>query len=435
MRTIPDGKVTISTALDNKGLEKGINNISGSFGGLNNVVKRLAGTITAAFSVAKIVQFGAAASKAAMQVSDAMTGLQSIIEGQGRSFTQAKSFLDDYVKDGLIPMQNAAAAYKNLAMRGYDDSQIQQTMIALKNASAYGRQASLSMGEAVQSATEGLKNENSILVDNAGVTKNVSKMWDEYAASIGTTAAKLTQEQKIQAEVNGILKESKYQTGDAAKVAGTLSGQLQQLSFNFNSLKVAVGNIINPIVQAFLPAVNTAITAVTKLANSIATVISGIFGKAVTTTNAAASAANDAAAAENNLAKGIDKAGKAAKKTIAGFDELNVVQSASGSSSDSTSTTPSAGSAGGGTVSYETNVEDTISPQFQQIVSRIKKLFEPLQQIDLSPLQTAFGNLGKEIIAFGDGFNDMQMLSFAGIGVAMGNAEDAQCGEAERAQD
>ena len=399
MSTIPDGKVTISTALDNKGLQKGINGISGSMGGLNTVVKRLSATIATAFSVTKIIQFGAATSKAAMQVSDAMTGLQSIIEGQGRNFSKAKSFLDEYVKDGLIPMQNAAAAYKNLAMRGYDDSQIEQTMIALKNASAYGRQASLSMGEAVQSATEGLKNENSILVDNAGVTKNVSKMWDEYAASIGTTAAKLTQEQKIQAEANGILKESKYQTGDAAKVAGTLSGQLQQLSFNFKSLKVAVGNIVNPIVQAFLPAVNTAVTAVTKLANSIATVVSGIFGKAVTTTNLAAAATNDYASAENDLAKGIDKAGKAAKKATAGFDELNVLQTASGLSGDSTNATPSAGSTGG-TSSYETNVEDTISPQFQKIVDKIKNIVEPLKSINLEPLRKAFKNLGKAIKKF-----------------------------------
>ena len=33
--------------------------------------------------------------------------------------------------------------------------------------------------------------------------------------------------------------------------------------------------------------------------------------------------------------------------------------------------------------------------------------------------------LPEEIIAFGDGDNDAQMLSFAGIGVAMGNGWDS----------
>ena len=308
-----DGKVVISTAIDNTGLKKGIGSVSGSLGGLKTVLGKMAGLIATAFSVTAIVRFGAESSKAAMELSNVLQGLQSIVEGQGRSFSKAKAFLDEYVKDGLIPMTNAVTAYKNLAARGYDDSQIQQTLIALKDASAFGRQASYSMGEAVQSATEGLKNENSILVDNAGVTKNVAKMWDDYAKSIGTTAANLTQQQKIQAEVTGILEESKFQTGDAAKVAGTLSGQLQQLSFNFNNLKVAVGNAINPIVQSLIPVINNAVNALTRFANSIASVVGAFFGKVSVQTEAISEAASAGAEAEKELADGIGAAGKAAK--------------------------------------------------------------------------------------------------------------------------
>lgn len=331
-----DGKVTISTLLDNSGLQKGIGNISGVLGGLKSVLGKMSSLVAAAFSVTTIVQFGVESSKAARELSDALTGLQSIVEGQGRSFSNAKAFLDEYVKDGLIPMTNAVTAYKNLAARGYDDSQIQQTLIALKDASAFGRQASYSMGEAVQSATEGLKNENSVLVDNAGVTKNVAKMWDDYARSIGTTAANLTQQQKIQAEVSGILEESRFQTGDAAKVAGTLSGKLQQLSYNFNNLKVAVGNAVNPVVEIFLPAINTAVVAVTRFANSIAALITAITGKSVSISTGAAAIADSysaAAGSAKDLEKATTAAGKAAKKSLAGFDEINKLNDTSGSGS------------------------------------------------------------------------------------------------------
>ena len=219
---VADGKVTISTELNNAGLEKGLRNIKGSLGGLKGVVAKLGAAIAAAFAVQRIVQFGKESVDAARALSDALTGLQSIMDGQGRSFSHARKFIEEYISDGLIPATNAINAYKNLALRGYDDSQIRQVMTALKDSAAFGRQRSYTMGDALESATEGLKNENSILVDNAGVTKNVAKMWQEYADSIGVSVNSLSQEQKIAAEVNGILAESRYQTGDAAKAAGKI---------------------------------------------------------------------------------------------------------------------------------------------------------------------------------------------------------------------
>lgn len=399
-----DGKVVISTRLDNTGFEKGIGKVSGSLGGLKSVLGQFTRMIATAFSATAVIRFGVESSKAAMQLTDALTGLQSIVEGQGRSFTKAKTFLDEYVSDGLIPMTNAVTAYKNLAMRGYDDSQIQQALIALKDASAYGRQASLSMGEAVQSATEGLKNENSILVDNAGVTKNVAKMWDEYAKSIGTTAANLTQQQKIQAEVAGILEESKYQTGDAAKVAGTLSGQLQQLSFNFNNLKIAVGNMINPIVRLFLPTINAAVTTVTRFANAAASLVSTLTGVSVSVssgTEGVADGYSSAADSADDLADATTAAGKAAKKSLAGFDELNKLSDPKSSTnadtvSDSTSTKVS--------ISADLTVsegEDQVSPALQGVVDKIHELLEPLKKIDLSKVKKAFDGLRKSFKQLG----------------------------------
>lgn len=400
-----DGKVVICTELDNSGVEKGVKTLSGQLSGLGSTLKSIASMLAAAFSTKKIVEFAAESSQAARTMSDALTGLKSILEGQGRSFSDAQDFIESYTEDGLIPATNAINAYKNLASRGYDDSQIKQVMTALKDASAYGRQANYTMGEAVESATEGLKNENSILVDNAGVTKNVAKMWDEYAASIGTTANNLTQEQKIQAEVSGILAETKYQTGDAATVAGTLSGQLQQLSFRFNDLKVAVGNAINPVIQTFLPIINTAITAVTKFANAIASVVGALFGKTSVQTstladsnNSVASSASAGAAAEQELADATEAAGKAAKKSLAPFDELNTLQSSAGGGGSSASGSSGTGSPGGNSIAVETQVEDTLSPKLQAIVDKVKGLIEPLKQIDFTPAVEAFGRL-KEAIA------------------------------------
>lgn len=407
MATQSDGKVIISTELDNSQLPKGVKQISGQLGGLKNVVKSLGTAIAAAFSVAAIVNFAKESVQAANRLTDALTGLKSILDGQGRSFSDAQKFLEEYTADGLVPMTNAITAYKNLASRGYDDTQIRQTLQALKDASAFGRQASYSMGEAVESATEGLKNENSILVDNAGVTKNVAKMWDEYAASIGTTANNLTQQQKIQAEVNGILEESKYQAGDAAKVAGTLSGQLSQLSVNFNNLKVAVGNALGPIVQSFLPVINAAVSALTRFANAIASVVAALFGSSMSVSAEAAQEVadgyNSAADGAGNLAKSTEAAGKAAKKYLAGFDEITKIgdSSSGGGSSGGSGGAVGSGVSVGTTIAANGEVNDEISPKIQAVIDKIHQLIEPLKNIDFEPAVAAFSRLGGAVGGLG----------------------------------
>lgn len=178
-------------------------------------------------------------------------GLQSIVKGQGLSFSNAQSFIEDYISDGLIPLSDATLAYKNLASRGYNEEQIKQTMIALKDAAAFGRQSTYEYGEAIATATEGLKNENSVLVDNAGVTKNVAKMWQDYAKSVGKTTESLTQAEKIEAEVNGIREESKNQIGDAAKYAETYAGQQAQVNAVNIELSKTIGESMIPALTQY----------------------------------------------------------------------------------------------------------------------------------------------------------------------------------------
>ena len=393
-----DGSIIIDTRLDTSGINAGAVNLEKSFTGLTGKIKKLGIAIGSAFAVKKIVEFGISGSKAARELSDSMTGLQSILEGHGRSFSEAKSFIDEYISDGLVPATNATAAYKNLASRGYDDSQIQQVLVALKDASAYGRQASYSMGEAVQSATEGLKNENSILVDNAGVTKNVAKMWDEYAASIGTTANNLTKQQKIQAEVTGILNETRFQTGDAAKVADTLSGRLQQLSFNFNNLKIAVGNIVNPFIKTFLPVINAAISSVTKFANKIAEVVNAFFGTSMngfaeTSSNIAtglenaSTGADNLTASTNNATKATKKATKEANKYLSPLDQINRYSS---NKSAADTSVPSGGAGTSGTsgaiaggydaIKKGNGVIDQATSKFSEFAAKMKAYLAPLTE-------------------------------------------------------
>ena len=197
-----------------------------------------------------------------------MVGLQSIVKFTGEDWGQAQQAMKEYVSNGLVPMSQATTALKNLLLRGYGLERSIELLGRLKDAAAYGRQGQLSMGQAITSASEGLKNENSILVDNAGVTKNVSVMWKEYAASIGTTIGKLTQAQKLQAEYNGIMAETAPMLGNAAGLTGELAGKMAQAEAKIRELMEAVGESFAPAVADALSKITPFIGAITEFAKA-----------------------------------------------------------------------------------------------------------------------------------------------------------------------
>lgn len=326
-----DGSIRIDTRIDERGFNVGINRMVQS-------LQKLGKAMAVVFVARQVVNYGRAAVQTAADMANAFIGLESIINGQGRSLQQAKDFLREYTRDGLIPITAATAAYKNLLLRGYDDSQIVDILNRLKDSSAFARQGQLSMGEAVQRATEGLKNEISTLVDNAGVTENVAAMWRKYAEQIGTTANMLTIAQKREAEYQGIMHETRFQVGDAARLAGTYSGQLAALGVSFMNLRTAVGNTIIPILRQVMPIIKAAVDALTVFFNRLATLVNQFFGTSIglaqteQSVTALAEATAAAGGAQDDLAKKTAKAGKAAKGALAPFDELNVLQQESESS-------------------------------------------------------------------------------------------------------
>lgn len=364
--------------------------------------------IGVAFSAAAVVSFGKKCVEVASETQSAWVGLSSILNGQKKSFGEANRFIQDYISDGLVPLNNAVTAYKNLAARGYNTEQIEKTMTALKDAAAFGRQASYSYGDAISTATEGLKNENSILVDNAGVTKNVAKMWEDYAKSIGTTTNALTQQQKIEAEVNGIMEETKWQTGDAAKYATTFAGRVAKLSATFTSLKTEIGNVIIPILNLFIPAIQTALDALLKFLGLLKTAMAsiGLEMPDVTSLGGVTTGATEAAEAIDNTGTAAEKAAKKVKKAFASYDEINVLSKSSASDTGTGGSSAGASGVEAATIGGVNSLKDQLSSAsaelgtfFDPLADAWRAHGEPIVQ----SIKNAFNNL-KEV---GKGVGDV----------------------------
>lgn len=234
----------------------------------------VAAAATAAFAV--IVGAIKSGVDAANQYTSALTGLRSIAEGTGQNFATMQGALKELTADGLIPVSDAATALKNLLSRGFEAEEAVNILKRLKDAAAYGRQASLSLGEAVRSATEGIRNENSILVDNAGVTKNVAKMWEEYAKQLGKSANDLSLAEKRQAEYNGIMQETRFQIGDAAKYAASFAGTQAELQASTLRTEQAFGNAVQSGLKPFMEMLTPLVGGLGDLINQNPALVSAI---------------------------------------------------------------------------------------------------------------------------------------------------------------
>ena len=162
-----------------------------------------------------------------------------------------------------------------------------------------------------------------------------------------------------------------------------LSDQLLTLQLGFGRMKYAIAEAVAPIATVFVPMLNSAIQAVTRFAGVVGQFLRGIIA-GVTGNEALAGSAQEATRSEEKLSTAAKSAGKALKRSLASFDQLERLSGKSGS-----------GGSGGKTVDIWGGFkQDPISPQIQAVVDKVLALLAPLMAINLEPLKQALQSLG-----------------------------------------
>lgn len=180
----------------------------------------------------------------AIELENALIGLKSVAEATGNDINFVEQAAIDLSADGLIPLSQVSRGLKNLLATGLDAPKAVKVFEALRDAAAFNRQGQLELGEAVVGATDGIKNQLSRLVDNAGITKNLSILQREYASTIGTTVGRLSESQKVQAIANGVIREAQIFQGDYNKVLELFSGTVSRNRGETKFLYGAIGSLI-----------------------------------------------------------------------------------------------------------------------------------------------------------------------------------------------
>gem|GEM_PF-7007902 len=153
-----------------------------------------------------------------------------------RSVTAAASSLS---KDGILSMDQATQALKNLLSTGASLDVVTTSLDALKDAALANGRAAFSAGENLVSFTQGIKEGRSQITDNAGVMTNLSNITKKYADIIERVGY-----------ANGILigftKEAMQFEGARAKILETVSGRMTTLKNATTMLKVSMGEVMKP---------------------------------------------------------------------------------------------------------------------------------------------------------------------------------------------
>jgi phage-related protein len=358
----------------------------------------------------------------------------------------------DLAVDGLMTVTDAATGLKNLLASGFNLDEAIRLMRTFKDAAAFGRQGSLSFGEAVSSATEGIKNGNSILVDNAGITKNLSNILVEAGYSQQDLNRATSDAGVRQALYNGILKEGLIFQGDAAKLAGTTQGQLASIGATLTNLRVAVGEFLKPIqsvlqsgfiqllqgigqsfagteasirgfttrVAGYLLAMFRVIGAVLSRIPIIGKNFAGLANLTIQSGASMASLADNTSAYGSAASQAADDTKKLNKELnqLAAFDEMNVLNPPSGSGADTTAT-PNM-NIGGGAGALPGFDAAGVNETADDVISRLKDIADALNAVwdltGVSNFMQGFRGFFDQLMPYIEGIVENLGELFGGIG-------------------
>ena len=389
-----DGKVTISTALDNSGFKRGVNQVSGSLGGLRSIAGKLAAALAAAFAVQKVIQFGAAC----IQLGSDVAEVQNVVDVSfGGMAYKMEEFADTAITSfGMSELAAKKTGSTYMAMAkgmGVADEAASDMAIALTGLSGdVAGFFNLSQEDAAYKLRSIFTGETEALKDLGVVMTQANLQQYAMANGMNSNIQAMSQAERVALQYSFVMDSLKLAQGDFLRTQDSWANQTRILSMQWQQFMSIIGQALTTVLLPVVKMLNTIVAALINMANAFNAVITSIFGgaqKQIQATGAAieganagiASSAGAAAAGEQELADGTKAAAKAAKTATASIDELNVLQQDTGSAGSGGSSA-SGGTGGVANLVPEAAVDEAqevppILEKIKQLVAQIGQLFAP----------------------------------------------------------
>ena len=173
--------------------------LGGATHGLMRVFSRMRNQLLVlTFAVSGLIFYLRSAITNIVAMESAYLGLDSVARKLNTGVSQTRAVAKSLSDDGLLPVTDAVNALKNLLATGFNLEQATNLMYAFKDAAAFNRQGTLSMGEAVVGAAQGLKNQNCLKFNTlifdykSGTLKTIQELHDSGEVPVVTAVNRKT---------------------------------------------------------------------------------------------------------------------------------------------------------------------------------------------------------------------------------------------------
>ena len=382
-----DGSIRINTLLNTS-------DFTSSFRRLGSSIRGLLGSLGLGLGIAGLVALGKQAIDTASDIQEVQNVVDTAfgsmsykmeefaktsVKQFGISQLSAKQLGSTFMAMGksmVGDMETASNMALNLTARAADmasfyNKSVQETSTALK---------SIYTGE-----TESLKEYGVVMTQvnlqefarQQGINKNIQAM---------------TQAEKVQLQYAYVMEQTSLAAGDFAKTSDSWANQTRILSEQFKELLSILGSGLITVLTPVVKFLNTILTQLIAIAKQVGAILSKLFGISIPVADSGKFADDMSAAAggADDLAEGIEAAGKAAKGALAPFDKLNVLSQDKGSGK---------GGAGAGGISPKDMFEEVPidEQQLNALTEKIDKLKEVLSHL-FNPFKQAWEQEGKFVI-------------------------------------
>lgn len=322
-----DGKVVLSTGLNNAGFKKDAKGIKNAVSDVNSAMKSLASNIAAAFGVAAIAKFSKQASESATETESSVQRLVDI-------YGSASEALGDYIDENAraMGMSKTAAAgfsavYGNLFSVWADQQQNAALTTKYLNMTAV---VASKTGRTVEDVQERVRSGllgNTEAIEDLGIFVNVKtiEITDAFQKiADGRSWEQLSAYEQQQVRTMAILEQATQKYGE--EVANTTALTKSQYHAAYADFEATWGQVVNvvlvPVLQVLVQIFSIATAGLQR--------IFGLSSKTVQSSEQYGDNIKSATSNQSDLTKEVAATGKAAQKALAGFDEIQKLGSDAG---------------------------------------------------------------------------------------------------------